>query len=109
MSENAAKAKEARLAAERNEQLAEQMAAKRAWCAVGAAALIVLAAGAAFIGLGMIALSLFGLGLILLLQSMDAHGNLHEVRRRSTKTLVPDFSVLRRPDEKSSTQSRPAS
>ncbi len=65
---------------------------------ISLAVLFILCAGViAVSGLWMIALIALLLGLIFLSQYFDANGNLHEVRRRSTRTLVRDFSVLRRP------------
>ena len=106
MSDSIASKTEENLAKERNQQLEDSLIAKRTrfiWLAV---LLILLAGGITFTGFWMIALALFILGLIFLSQYFDANGHLHEVQRRSTRTLVPDFSVLRRPDGETTTKAQ---
>jgi Flp pilus assembly protein TadB len=109
MPEPITKTTEERLAAERNDQSAKGLTAKRTRYLALAVALLLLSGGIASVGLWMIALISFVLGLIFLSQYFDANGHLHEVQRRSTKTLVRDFSVLRRPEGGSPTKARPMS
>jgi Flp pilus assembly protein TadB len=100
---------EASLAKQRNECLQRELTAKRTRyvCLVG---LFTMLAGViGVLGLWMLALILIVVGLIFLLHYFDANGHLHEVQRRSTKRLVPDFSVLRRPEGDTPTTARPAS
>ena len=89
-------------------ELQASLIAKRTWYGCGAGLLIVLSGIIATTGLWMLALISFAGGLICVSQCADAHGSLHEVRQRSTKTLVPDFSVLRRPDSGFSPEPPPA-
>lgn len=88
---------EERLATELNKNLQDELIASGTWYACLAGLLMVLGGAASVAGLTMIALCAFILGLIFLSQYFDAKGHLREVQRRSTKTLVSDFSVLRRP------------
>lgn len=109
MAESVSQETEAHLAKERNKNLADSLIGERTRYISLAVLLIVLSAIIAVIGLWMIALASLVLGLIFLLQYFDANGHLHEVQRRSSTTLVRDFSVLRRADGESSTKPRPAS
>ena len=52
-------------------------------------------------GFWMFALCAFMLGAIFLSSYFDANGHLHEVRRRSKKSLVPDFSTFGSPSDES--------
>jgi len=96
MTNSATQTTEERLAKQRNNNLEESLIAKRTRYISLAVLFIVLAVGITVAGFRMIALAALVLGLICLSQYFDANGNLHEVRRRSTRTLVRDFSVLRR-------------
>jgi hypothetical protein len=93
---------EEKLAAEQNKKLQDSLVTRRACYVLLAALFILLSVGIGFTRFWMIALSSLVLGLICLSQYLDANGHLHEVRRRSTKTLVRDFSVLRRTEHESS-------
>lgn len=109
MSDSVAQQTEERLAKERNKKLEESLITKRKRYISLAVLLGLLSAVIALTGLWMMALISIVVGLIFLSQYFDANGHLHEVQRRSTKTLVPDFSVLRRPADENLTKARPAS
>ena len=86
---------EAELALERNENLQRALARKRLM-SIGLTVIFAgIAALALAVDLGMTAFCFIVVSLIFLLRYFDAHGHLHEVRRRSTKSLVMDFSVLK--------------
>ena len=108
MPNSATQQTEERLAKERNKNLEDGLIAKRRRYIALAVLFVVSACGIAVTGFWMIALSALVLGLICLLQYFDANGNLHEVRRRSTRTLVPDFSVLRQPQGSTTSKSQSA-
>ncbi len=106
MPESVARKTEEELARELNAKLEDDLVTRRARHALLAALLVALSAIVAFTGLGMIFLATLVLGLIFLAQAVDANGHLQEVRRRSRKRLVPDFSVLRRPEGGSATKAQ---
>lgn len=85
---------EAELARHRNQRLQDALASKRSWSIALAAILAVIAAVAWTAGSGMAAFCLLVVSLILLLRYFDANSHLHEVRRRSSRSLVPNFSLL---------------
>lgn len=95
---------EQELAGKRNENLqAELVLSRKKRIAVFVISAIV---GALFavVGLWMCALCAFMLAAIFLSLYFDANGHLHEVRRRSKHSLVPDFSRIR----SSSVESKPS-
>ena len=104
MSDAGAKTIEGNLAAERIEKLQESLITKRTWYISLAVASILASGGIAFTEFWMIAFVSFVLGLIFLSQYFDANGSLHEVKKRSTRTLSPDFSVLRRSKSESTSE-----
>lgn len=104
MSASGTRKDEQALAKARVEKLAANLIARRNCYITAAILLIALSVGIAFTGLWMVALASCVLGLIFLSQYFDANGSLHEVRRRPTKTIVPDFSVLRRTEGESRPQ-----
>ncbi len=108
MPDSSAPQTEEYLARERNKNLEDGLIAKRTRYISLAVLSIVSSCGAGVAGFWMIALVALVLGLICLSQYFDSNGNLHEVRRRSTRTLVRDFSVLRRPESNTSSQSQSA-
>lgn len=109
MPESATKKTEEELAKELRKKLEDRLVAERTRYIILTVLLIASACAVAVTGFWMIALSALVLGLICLSQYSDANGSLQEVRRRSTRTLVPDFSVLRRPESQQSSKSLPAS
>jgi len=104
MSNAAIRETEERLAIELNKELQASLKARRTWHGALAMAFILLAAIVAMMAQWMMTLIAIALGLIFALHCLDANGDLHEVRRRSTKTLVTDFSVLRRPSGDSTSE-----
>ena len=58
------------------------------------AVLVVPSVSACILGLEFIFFCCVGLACLLLLNYFDTNGHLREVRRRSVKTLVPNFSLL---------------
>ena len=98
MSEADARAREEKLATEANKQLADRITASRNWYAVLAIVMFLLGGGIALTGQWMLVFIFVVVGLIGVLQCMDAHGELHEVRRRSNKTLFPRTALLDRPE-----------
>ena len=104
MSDTAAGAKEENLARELNQKLQRSLIAKRARFASLASIVFAAAITACLFGLWMLGLILTIAALICLLQYFDANGSLHEVQRRSTRRLAPDFSVLQRTDGNAATQ-----
>lgn len=108
MSDSIPQKTEEDFAKERNQQLKNGLFAKRTRCIWLAILLIGLAGSVASTGFWLVALALFVLGLIFLSQYFDANGHLHEVERRSTRTLVRDFSVLRRSDGETTSGARAA-
>lgn len=94
------------LAKKRNRELKDSLIAKRTWYISLAGLSVLLSGGIALTEFWMVALAAFVLGMIFLSQYFDANGHLHEVQRRSTRTLVPDFSVLRRPDGETTTKAQ---
>ena len=86
------------LARERNQRLQNALARKRS-VSIGLAVLFAVPAlVACMTGLEMTGFCLFVVSLILLLRYFEANSHLHEVRRRSTKSLVPHLSLLQRED-----------
>jgi len=104
MPNTAAALKEQDLARELNLKLQRSLTTKRSRYAALMIILFAAAIAACIAGLWMLGLILTTAALICLLQYFDANGSLHEVRRRSTRLLVPDFSVLRRTDGTAATQ-----
>lgn len=98
---------EADLARERSERLQHALAKKR-WRSIAFAVVLPLTAVVAWTaGFGMVAFGLLVLSLISLLRYFDANSHLHEVRRRSAKSLAPNFSLVQPKKEASdSKQSR---
>ena len=94
---------EADLAKAQSTKLQADLVARRSRCLWLAIALTLTSALIALFGYWMTALIVLVLGLISLSQYFDANGNLHEVRRRPTKTLVRDFSVLQKAESKAAT------
>ena len=86
--------KEAELARQRNERLRHALAQKRSRSIALAVVSALIAALAWIAGFEMVAFCLAIVFLIFLLRYFDANGHLHEVRRRSDKSLVPNFSLL---------------
>lgn len=83
---------EEQLATEQSTTLQSQLIASRRkylWLGVVFA---VASVGIAFSGFWMIALCSLMLTAIFISQYFDANSHLHEVQRRSTKNLIPDFS-----------------
>ena len=107
MPDTAVQQTEARLAGELNKDLEESLILSRTRYLALTVMFIVAACGIAATGFWTFALIAFVLALICLSQYFDANGNLHEVRRRSTRTLVRDFSVLRPAGGKTSPESKP--
>jgi hypothetical protein len=107
MSDTAALSKEERLATERIRRLEQSLICRRNWYLSFTLLCAFVAIGVAATELWMLALIATASGLICLLQYLDAVGSIREVRMRSTKRLVPDFSVFRRPPDE--TAPRPAS
>ena len=93
----------------RNQELKDNLTAKRIWYISLAVLSILLSAVIALTGFWMVALAAFVLGMIFLSQYFDANGHLHEVRLRSTRTLVPDFSVLHPKNSETKTNAPKAS
>jgi hypothetical protein len=93
---------EERLATELNSKVQSELVASgiRSACLAGLS--MAIGVFAALAGLTMISLCGLLLGLIFLSQYLDARGQLKEVQRRSTKTWVSDFSMLRRPSSEGS-------
>lgn len=89
-------AEETEAAQSQKAQLMKALGRKRLLSCVGFLLLLAGAVVAADIGPGLIAFSIAALSLIVLLQAVDAHGHLREVRRRRAVSLFPDFSVLER-------------
>lgn len=92
---------EEELAAEQNKKLQGSLITSRTRYILLTMVFVLISGGIAFAGFWMIALAFLVLGLICFSQYFDANGHLHEVQRRSTKTLVRDFSVLRRVEHES--------
>lgn len=91
------------LAKKRNRELKDSLIAKRTWYISLAGLSVLLSGGIALTEFWMVALAAFVLGMIFLSQYFDANGHLHEVRLRSTRTLVRDFSVLRSENSRTKT------
>jgi Flp pilus assembly protein TadB len=100
---------EEELAVLQNKNLQDSLIAERTRYIALTVVFVLLAIGIVFTGFWMVALASFVLGLIFLSQYFDANGHLHEVQRRSTKSLVRDFSVLQRADRDSSNKPQSAS
>ena len=98
MSESTKKDERA-LARERNEELQNTLVRKRSNSIALAVLFAVPAVLACTTGLEMTGFCLFVVSLILLLRYFDANSHLHEVRRRSTKSLVPHLSLLERENQ----------
>jgi hypothetical protein len=97
MSDTAALSKEERLATERIRRLEQSLIARKNWYSVFGVLCALIAVAVAATALWMLALIAAASGLICLLQYLDAIGSIREVRTRSTKRLVPDFSIFRSP------------
>lgn len=95
---NTSSRSEADLASERNENLQRGLKAKRLVSILLAGLFFIGAAFLAFLGFAMLVFCLIVLALIFLVRYFDANSQLHEVRRRSTKSLAPHLSVLKRED-----------
>ena len=96
MSQASQNTNEKELAIEQNKKQQGRLIASRTWNMSLSVLFLLLFGVIAYTGFWMIALIALILGLIFLSQYFDANGHLHEVQRRSTKTLVRDFSVLKR-------------
>lgn len=86
--------REASLACERNSRLQCSLVKKRTASVLLCIGCFGIAVVTGVIGSTMIAFCALLVSLICLILYLDANGHLQEVRRRSTKTLVPRFSVL---------------
>jgi uncharacterized membrane protein YhiD involved in acid resistance len=89
--------KEEELAKERIEMLEQELIRKRSvslWLMAGFG---VLCSIGLWFEMPMLTITLFVLSLLLLLRYFDANGHLHEVRRRSKKTLFTRLSVIQTP------------
>ncbi|MCG8587001.1 MAG: hypothetical protein MI757_20030 [Pirellulales bacterium] len=106
MTDSAPDVAEQRLAEKHNQEIERGMVAQRTRYVVLVAFFFVAGFGFVLAGYWMLGLLGFVSGLIFLSQYFDVNGNIHEVRRRSTKTLVPNFSVLRLPSD--DTQAAPS-
>lgn len=93
------KRSEAELAYEHNENLQLKYKLKRFRSLFAMGVLFLGAILASYFGLVMTTFCLVSLGLIFLLRSLDANGQLQEVRRRSSKSLFPRFSLLKPKDK----------
>ncbi len=101
---------EANLARERNENLQQAFVKKRTVSVFLTAGSLVAGVLAGIFQLPMLAFCCIVIALIFLVRYFDANSHLHEVRRRSCKTLAPDFSALKRKDQPSTSgQSQPLS
>lgn len=107
MTDSVKRETEARLAKQHNQKLQDRLMDERKRYFLFAVSLFLFACGIAVVGLPMVALIAIVLGLICLLQYLDANGSLHEVQRRSTRTLMPDFSVLRQSERNTPSQKQP--
>ncbi|MCG8450721.1 MAG: hypothetical protein MI725_14220 [Pirellulales bacterium] len=96
MSQASQNTNEKELAIEQNKKQQGRLIASRTWNMSLSVLFLLLFGAIAYTGFWMFALIALILGLIFLSQYFDANGHLHEVQRRSTKTLVRDFSVLKR-------------
>ena len=96
-----AKLRSEELARQRRENLCAALVKKRA-ISIGLAIIVgALGALAWASGLHMVGFCLVTVALIFLVRYFDANGHLHEVRRRSSKRLAPDSSLLGRNRERS--------
>lgn len=93
---------EADLASERNENLQQGLKSKRLISILLTGALLLGAAIAGFLGFAMATFCLVVVALICVVRYFDANSHLHEVRRRSKKSLAPHLSVLKREDQSAS-------
>jgi hypothetical protein len=89
-------AEETEVAQSQKALLVKTLERKRLLSCVGFLVLLAGAVIAANVGPGLVAFSIAALSLIVLLQAVDAHGHLREVRRRRAVSLFPDFSVFER-------------
>ena len=95
---------EADLAQELNKNLQSNLKSKRLISITLSALFLVGATIFSFFGFAMTSFCLFVVALIYLVRYFDANSHLHEVRRRSTKTLFPRISLLHRKDQSASTK-----
>lgn len=98
---------EADLAKMRNQKISISLRKKRS--ASFSLMIVCLASGiaAGFFGLIMTSFCLILVSLIGLLRYFDANGHLHEVSRRSDRTLTPKFSVFHNGGKASATDAKP--
>ena len=92
--------------AKRRNDYQQSVLIRRRWRSVGATAVFAVAAvcGCAF-RFDFVFFACAALAGLSLLSYFDANGHLREVRRRSTKVLVPDFSLLEKtPDTPAESQ-----
>ena len=101
---NTSSRSEADLAKERNEQLQRCLKARRLHSVLLSGLFLVSALIVGVYGFAIMSFCLLVLSIIFLLRYFDTNGHLHEVRRRSTKTLFPRISLLHRKDQSASTE-----
>lgn len=85
---------ESKLAAQRLEHQKSIYARRRKHSAVAFFALLIFAVANAMFAFGFLAFIVFVLAAVAGMFYFDANGHLHELRRRSGKSLAPDFSLL---------------
>ena len=85
---------EAEAALERNRRLQRELKRKRLGCLLLGTGLLLAGVAVSVAGLPMIGYCVVLVGLISLVWAFDAHGHLHEVRQRGTKTLVSPISLV---------------
>ena len=93
---------EVELASGRNENLQRCLESKRLISILLAGAFFLIAGMVGFWGFAMATFCLIVLGLICFVRYFDANSHLHEIRRRSAKTLAPHLSVLKQEDPSAS-------
>jgi hypothetical protein len=99
---------EADLASERNANLQRDLESKRLASILLSGLFFTGAALVGLLGFAVASFCLVVVALIFLLRYFDANGHLHEVRRRSKKSLVPPLSALEREGRSaSSSQGQP--
>lgn len=102
-------AQETDLAQAKKAMFVAALSRKRLLGLVGFLMLFACAIVVAVYGPELVAFSIAGISVIVLLQGLSAHSHLQVVRERKAAALVPDFSVLRQPQSDRSSQSPSAS
>ena len=92
--------REAKLASERNNRLQRRLLRKRTASVLLCVGCSATAVATGVFGFAMLAFCAIVVAIICLIQYFDANGHLHEVRRRSKKTLVPRLSLLAQKDRR---------